>query len=214
MVGLISPSTWWMGEHKVYSVIVHHTPIVFDKKVTFWLQRCWSLLCACAYVASYVRSISITQWHPHTVQQTHMHKLGVEAKKLLSTWRHEYSNSVLCVLWIHRFGCMIGSQSMLKSCRTWIGHIYFTKWTTKFIRHIVELWVYDRSNSDWLVSTCCTFYPLAKLDRISVQPDFRLGTLYSTDWSLCKLVRVLCSLCFGCAHNKAVCLQTRNIFSA
>ena len=36
----------------------YYSTIVFDKKVTFWLQRVRSLPCACAYVALFARRLA------------------------------------------------------------------------------------------------------------------------------------------------------------
>ena len=38
---------------------LYYTPIAFDERVTFWLQRAWSLHCACAFAALYVYAIAL-----------------------------------------------------------------------------------------------------------------------------------------------------------
>ena len=63
--------------------------IAFDERVTFWLQRAWTLPCACAYVALFVRRLA----YNHnaitlTMQQMYMQKAvarHVEAIRLLSS---------------------------------------------------------------------------------------------------------------------------------
>ena len=37
------------------TVYCRYSPVAFDERVTFWLQRVQSLLCACAYDALFVR---------------------------------------------------------------------------------------------------------------------------------------------------------------
>ena len=73
--------------------------IVFDERVTFWLQRVHSLHSAPVYVALFARGscITITQSHTHAMQQTHMHKAvvgRVEAKKLLPRRRQSDNSNI------------------------------------------------------------------------------------------------------------------------
>ena len=37
---------------------IHYTPIAFDERVIFWLQRAGSLPCACVFAALYARAIA------------------------------------------------------------------------------------------------------------------------------------------------------------
>ena len=79
-----------------------YTPIAFDERVTFWLQRARSLPCACAFAVLYAYCMRVrlhngyTQAYEQIMQHTDKHKAvtgRVEAKKLLSRRRQSnYSN--------------------------------------------------------------------------------------------------------------------------
>ena len=48
--------------------------IAFDERVTFWLQRVWSLPCACAYVALFARRLAYNHYaitHAYNAANTH-----------------------------------------------------------------------------------------------------------------------------------------------
>ena len=68
-------------EHAVATVswkAMDYSLIAFDERVTFWLQPVWSLLCAFAYVALFVRRLAYNHYaiahaynaakHAHTRQ--------------------------------------------------------------------------------------------------------------------------------------------------
>ena len=74
-----------------------YSPIAFDERVSFWLQRVRSLPCACAYVVLYACD-SIAHAYK---QQTHTHKAmirRIEAKRLLSRQRQLDSSKTVCWL--------------------------------------------------------------------------------------------------------------------
>ena len=70
---------------------LYYTLIAFDERVTFWLQRAWSLPCACVFAAlCAIAYYGYTQVYGQIMQHTHKHKAVtgcVEAKKLLSCRR-------------------------------------------------------------------------------------------------------------------------------
>ena len=101
----------------------YYSLIAFDKRVTFWLQRLWSLPCACVYVALFARRltyITIIQSHMHTMQQTHTHKAvtgRVEAKKLLSCRRQSEYNMCIYQIWMVYIDFFFGGGVFLGSWR-------------------------------------------------------------------------------------------------
>ena len=49
---------WWIKLYDLLLYARYYTPIAFDERVTFWLQRAWSLPCACAFAAFYAGAIA------------------------------------------------------------------------------------------------------------------------------------------------------------
>ena len=58
---------------KVYSLIA------FDERVTFWLQRVWSVPCACAYVALFARRLRYNHYAiAHAYNAANAHTQGTD----------------------------------------------------------------------------------------------------------------------------------------
>ena len=51
-------STFKASTFEGVQVYYHYTPIAFDERVTFWLQRAGSLSCAWVFAALYVCAIA------------------------------------------------------------------------------------------------------------------------------------------------------------
>ena len=58
----------------ILSTNANYSLIAFDERVTFWLQRVWSLPCACAYVALFARRLAYNHYaiaHAYNAANAH-----------------------------------------------------------------------------------------------------------------------------------------------
>ena len=80
-------------------IFCYYSLIAFDERVTFWLQRVWSLPCACAYVALFARRLTYNHYtiaHAYNAANAQGKTGRVEAKKLLSRQRQSEYKHAYC----------------------------------------------------------------------------------------------------------------------
>ena len=125
-------------------LFIHCTPIAFDERVTFWLQRTRSLPCVCAIAALHCMRVRLhngyKQAYVQIMQHTHTHKAVtgcVEAKKMKKLLSHRrqsnYSSVSLTEMWV--VGISKGKYNNFKliykkqHCITQQNHIDSTAWS-------------------------------------------------------------------------------------